>query len=233
MGNAKPVTVARPDPVKKSYAVGALETAYRRITELVASLDDAGFDGPSRCVGWSRRDLLFHVLLDAQRALVSFASPDPGPPDTDYVGYWSAYVSGSDDEHARAHARFVTRSAAAYASPRGLTAQWTDTAGAVVRAARRLPDQPLATQGRVLPPPDLLTTFAVEAAVHHLDFDLGGPAVPLDLVVRTLDGPLGTGRRRPDWDDVTYAMKGTGRRELDAAERAVLESDAARFPLFG
>ncbi len=94
MGNAKPVTVARPDPVTKSYAVGALETAYRRITELVASLDDAGFDGPSRCVGWSRRDLLFHVLLDAQRALVSFASPDPGPPDTDYVGYWSAYVSG-------------------------------------------------------------------------------------------------------------------------------------------
>jgi hypothetical protein len=176
---------------------------------------------------------LFHVLLDAQRALVTFASPDTGPPDTDYVSYWTGYMSGADSDHAAAHARYARQSAAAYGSARGLVAQWTDTAGAAVWAARNVPDGPLTTQGRVLAVPDVVATFAVEAAVHHLDFDLGEPAIPLDLVVRTLDGLLGEGRRRPEWDDLTYTLKGTGRLELDGAERAVLGRDAARFPLFG
>ena len=34
------------------------------------------------------------------------------------------------------------------------------------------------------------------------------------------------------WDDATCALKGTGRLEVTAAERAVLGSLAARLPLF-
>jgi hypothetical protein len=87
----------------------------------------------------------------------------------------------------------------------------------------------------VLTARDLVATFAVEAAVHHLDLvgelDRPGPrAEPLALVRQTLDGLLG----RPvpvAWDDRTWALAGTGRRPLDAAERQAFAADADRLPL--
>jgi hypothetical protein len=41
--------------------------------------------------GWAVLDVLCHQLLDARRALVTFASRSPDPPDTDYVTYWRPY----------------------------------------------------------------------------------------------------------------------------------------------
>ncbi len=48
----------------------------------------------------------------------------------------------------------------------------------------------------------------------------------------TLDGILG-GPVPADWDDVTYALKGTGRAGLTADDQAHLAALAARFPLLG
>ena len=53
--------------------VSALDHAYTDVTALVADLDDDDLLLPSGCRGWSIADLLFHMLLDAQRALVAFA----------------------------------------------------------------------------------------------------------------------------------------------------------------
>jgi hypothetical protein len=56
------------------------------------------------------------------------------------------------------------------------------------------------------------------------------------------DGPgRGLDRAGPDHaepgragpDDTAYALKGTGRRELTAEDRAILAGLADRFPLFG
>jgi hypothetical protein len=41
------------------------------------------------------------------------------------------------------------------------------------------------------------------------------------------------GERPPSWDDVTYALKGTGRVPLDAPEREFLGPRAGRYPAFG
>src|SRR5206468_12061978 len=73
-----------------------------------------GLGLPSRCQGWSRGDLLFHMLLDAQRALVAFATPAPGEPDVDFVSYWAPFRPGA--EGYAAHARFVRRVASSYQS---------------------------------------------------------------------------------------------------------------------
>ena len=84
---------------------------------------------------------------------------------------------------------------------------------------------------------DLLSTLAVEAAVHHLDLvahlERPGPASqPLAEVRRVLEGLLG--RPLPaGWDDATAARRGTGREPLTAADRAELGDAAAAFPLFG
>jgi Mycothiol maleylpyruvate isomerase N-terminal domain len=60
-------------------AVDALEAGYRRVTDVVAGLGDAELMLPTGCAGWAVTDVLYHQLLDAQRALVAFATPGPGP----------------------------------------------------------------------------------------------------------------------------------------------------------
>jgi hypothetical protein len=52
---------------------------------------------PTRCAGWSVGDLVFHVLADAQRALVAVATPAQPPPDRSFVT-WQDFPSGSRDE---------------------------------------------------------------------------------------------------------------------------------------
>lgn len=239
------VSVGEPVAVSREQAIRALGGAYRRITETIRALPEPDYGRPTRCAGWTVADLVFHLLLDAQRALVTCASPTEAHTDTDYISYWArywAYDSSGDVEHPRdreqkaaAHARFVRISAAAFASPRSLLQMWTETSAAAVRAASATPpDARLATQGRVLTIVDFVATLAVEAAIHHLDLDLPHDEPDpdaLDLTRRTLDGLLGAGAVRPDWPAAGYALKATGRQPLEPAERAVLGNSAERFPL--
>ena len=52
-----------------------LEQTSAGITAVVAALPDDDLRRPTRCSGWTVADLVYHLLLDAQRALVTFASP--------------------------------------------------------------------------------------------------------------------------------------------------------------
>ena len=56
----------------------AMAASYRAVTADLERLSEAELVRPSRCLGWTRADLLYHMLLDAQRALVTFASPAQG-----------------------------------------------------------------------------------------------------------------------------------------------------------
>jgi uncharacterized protein (TIGR03083 family) len=211
--------------------------SYRAVTEDAGTLDEDELARPSRCRGWSRADLLFHMLLDAQRALVTFATPAAGEPDVDFISYWTPFRPGA--EGYAAHARFVRRVASSYRSDLVIAKQWAETAAAAARAAATLPaDVKVATQGHVLLAGDFLATLAVEATIHHLDLlagdeRLSGPSGPGLAVTReTLDGALGE-PGPVGWDDVDYALKATGRVELTAGDRAGLGILAVRFPLLG
>lgn len=223
-------------------AADALDRAYRGITEVVEPLDAAGFFRPTRCAGWAVCDLLAHVRMDAERALIAFATPAAGPPDLDHVSYWSNWASEFDPELAATHAQFIRMVAAAYSSPAGRVAHWRDTAEAAVRAARAAPGAGhVSTQGHVLSVPDFVLTLVVEATIHHLDLIVSLPDAPpppdrgLRLVRQTLTGlagPDGSGLDRTGWDDATLALKATGRIGLTETERADLGPLADRFPLF-
>lgn len=233
-GTDASVPAAEPTAVTREQGLAALAAAYRQLTETVAGRPDADLMRPTRCTGWSVVDVLYHVLLDGQRALIALATPDDGVADTDFITYWRGFPGGpGPGEHARA-----VRIAASAFRPRTLVQLWDETSSAVVRAARSTAaDSRLVTQRHVLTLPDLLATLAVEASVHRLDLtvdlpDASGPdPVPLALVRRTLDGLLGAGVPRPDWPDREYALKGTGREPLTPAEQRIL--DGSRFPLFG
>ena len=94
----------------------ALEESYGAVTAAVRTLPETAFERPTRCDGWTVRDLLYHMLLDPQRALVAVATPTSEAATTDLVAYWRLFQPGT--EQALRHADFVRRAASAYASGR-------------------------------------------------------------------------------------------------------------------
>ena len=106
----------------------ALAASYRSITEFVTGLGAAGFLRPTRCLGRTVQDLLFHLLLDAQRTLVVLAQPGTDRPDTDAVSYWRAFAEASSPGSQR-HAVYVRRSARR--TPRGWPPPTVDSGSAI------------------------------------------------------------------------------------------------------
>ena len=223
----------------------ALDAVYQNVTALAGALGEADLMRPTRCAGWAVADVLYHELLDARRALRTFASPADGPPDCDDVSYWTDYApsaaargEGTPNyaEESAAHARYVRIAAAAY-PPGALAWEWSETAAAACRAGRACGHPAVTTQGHALTVADFAATLAVEAAVHYLDLTVALPGAPapepasLALVRRVLDGLLGA-PLPASWDDVTAALKGTGREPLTEADRRFLGPATARFPLF-
>lgn len=227
------------DAVDSATAVAALRAQYEAVTATVQPLSDDELRRGTDCAGWTVRDVLFHLLLDAQRALVAYTSPASAEPDRDHVSYWQDWQRGSAEaeQAATAHARFVRLVAPAY-SRQGLLAHWSGTSAAVARAAEACPHDAVETQGHVLTPADLTATLAVEATLHHLDLTKELPDAPapadaaLALTRRTLDGLLDSAAPEA-WDDATYARKATGRLSLDDVDRAALDDAADRIPVFG
>src|SRR6059058_6065656 len=106
-----------------------LDEGWRGVTRTVEGLAPREFLRPTRAEGWCVLDLLFHLLLDAQRALMALATPEPGPATVGTAAYFRA-PAGTDGRRAAGeleHARFVRVAAAAYASPAGLVRHWSDT----------------------------------------------------------------------------------------------------------
>ena len=218
-------------------AVEALDRAYRGISAVTGQLSAHDLLASTGCHGWVVADLLFHQLCDAQRALVTLATPVPGPPDRDAVTYWPGFAAAADDPTPAAW--WVRRSASAFRDGSGAVALWLETAPAAVRLAGRAdPDGCVATQGFVLAVPDFLTTLVTEAVIHHLDLTVqlsGAPApdpVAVALAERTLDGLLGSATSRPStWTGEEYLRKATGRLDLSEADRRALGPAVDRFPL--
>jgi uncharacterized protein (TIGR03083 family) len=231
----------------RATALGAFDAEYQSVTAVTARLSDADLMRPTRCAGWAVADVLYHQLLDARRALRTFASPSDAPVDCDDVSYWRDYAPGEASApggndaaayagESAAHARYVRIAAAAY-PPGTLAWEWSETAAAACRAGRACAHRAVTTQGHVMTVTSFAATLAVEAAVHHLDLTVDLPVAPvpdpgsLALVRRVLAGLLGA--PLPDsWDDVTAALKGTGREPLTEEDRRALGSSAGMFPLF-
>jgi hypothetical protein len=193
-----------------------LGEVYGGLTSLVTDLDDEGLSRPSRAAEWSIKELLFHQMLDAQRALITFATPaGPGEqPDVDEATYWRGYRPSPEDTWSVRHARYVVRSVAAYDDLRSLVAQWTATSRAAARAADAAesadPGALVSTQGHVLTVADFVSTLLVEATVHLLDAWGDPPPEALTQTIRVLErihgGPLPSAAT-----DADTVLEATGR----------------------
>jgi uncharacterized protein (TIGR03083 family) len=216
----------------------ALHAAYAGVTAVVAELEDFDLLLPSGCRGWTICDLLQHLTLDPQRALIALNTPADGPPEADFVSYFRAYPGAGDRGAAIGHAQWVRRTAAAYSRPKSIVERWTETARATGYAVSKAdPAGRIRTQNLVLAVPDFVATLVTEAVIHHLDLivslpDAPEPALePAEIALSTVDGLAGSEGLPAHWSEREALLKGSGREDLTAEDREALGDRAALFPL--
>lgn len=215
--------------------------AWSALREAVAALPDRAFAAPSGCAGWTVRDLVGHLVIDAQDVLITLATPAEDAPTADALSYWTP--TPTPPGGTSPHDRLTVRLAAAYEDPGLLRDHLEDLGAAAGRAALLAPaDLPVATQGMSLTVRDYLHAYVLEWTLHHLDLiahldpadaPTGPPAEGLaearDMVERRLRLRLPEG-----WADADALRLATGRRIPTDDERAELEElgpRAAMLPL--
>jgi hypothetical protein len=201
-----PLTV----PVKR--AGPAFEESVTAFCDAAACLPEWDLLGSSRCHGWTRLDLVAHVVAGWQEMLGGFVTLVDDQPTVDAASYWTAFAhltSGADRVEVLMAQR---RRAAAYLRPRSLVEQLHDVAEAVRSGSHTMRTEPCRWQGQVFAPGDFLAIWAVENVIHHLDLLVDDPAPSSGLalaratVEALVGGPLPVG-----WTDEQAVLIGSGR----------------------
>lgn len=210
-------------------------TSWAALQAAVAGLPAEAFVQPSGCAGWLVRDLVCHLIIDAQDVLITLATPATTEPTRTAVTYWDvAHTPPAGDDPLAA---LTVRLAAAYELPGLLTFHLDDVGSAAARAAAMAdPAQPVSTRGQVLTVGDYLDAYVLEWTLHHLDLTAHLPHAPAppaeglaasrQLLERIAGAPF-----PPSLSDTDALLAGTGRRALSEAERIELGELARRLPL--
>ncbi|MER7397956.1 maleylpyruvate isomerase N-terminal domain-containing protein [Streptomyces sp. NPDC000151] len=218
------------DLFSRSWA--ALRTA-------VAELPDEDFARPSGCTGWLVRDLVCHLVIDAQDVLITLVTPADTEPTRDAVTYWNVAATpptGDDPLDA-----LTVRLAAAYGDP-GLLKFHLDDVGSAAGRAAELADPGLrvSTQDMVLTAGDYLTAYVLEWTLHHLDLVAHLPAAaappPAEGLARSREmlEKIARAAFPASFSDQDALLIGTGRRaptDAEQAELGELGELAAKLPL--
>jgi uncharacterized protein (TIGR03083 family) len=202
----------------------------------VADLSDEDFSRPSGCTGWLVRDLVCHLVIDAQDVLITLATPADGEPTRDALTYWEISdtpPTGDDPLDA-----LTVRLAAAYGEPHLLKFHLDDVGSAAGRAAALAdPGLRVGTRDEVLTVGDYLSTYVMEWTLHHLDLiahlpDAAPPPAEGLARSRELLERIAGVAFPPSLSDRDALLVGTGRRPATDAERAQLGERASKFPLY-
>jgi Mycothiol maleylpyruvate isomerase N-terminal domain len=201
----------------------------------VADLSDEDFAQPSGCRGWLVRDLVCHLIIDAQDVLITLATPAEAEPTRNVVTYWNvAETPATGDDPLDA---LMVRLAAAYEEPRLLKFHLDDLGAAAGRAAQLAdPSMRVSTKDEILTAGDYLSAYVLEWTLHHLDLiaNLPHAAEPPAEGLATSRAMLETiaGTAFPaSFSDKDALLVGTGRRAPTDSEDAALGELAATLPL--
>jgi hypothetical protein len=208
--------------------------AWKSLLGAADQLPEQEFEAPSGCVGWKVRDLLCHLVIDAQDILITLATPSSEEPTRDAATYWEVSQTpptGKDPLDA-----LVVRLAAAYEQPHLLKHHLDDVGSAAERAARHAaPALRVSTRGEVLTAADYLGAYVLEATLHHLDLtahvrNVSGPPATTLAASRQLFERIADVSFPAAMSDVAVLAVGTGRRTATVCERATLGSLGDRLP---
>ncbi|MET9290729.1 maleylpyruvate isomerase N-terminal domain-containing protein [Streptomyces sp. NPDC003077] len=210
-----------------SHSWTALRTA-------VAELPDEDFARPSGCAGWLVRDLVCHLIIDAQDVLITLVTPTEAEPNRDAVTYWDIVEPPTGDDPLDA---LIVRLAAAYEQPWLLKFHLDDVGSAAGRAAELAdPEVRVSTRDVVLTTGDYLSAYVLEWTLHHLDLiayltDAAEPPAEALARSREMLEEIAGAAFPPSFSDRDALLIGTGRRAPDGSQRAALGELAGRLPL--
>jgi Mycothiol maleylpyruvate isomerase N-terminal domain len=178
----------------------------------VESLTEYELLGASRCHGWSRLDVVTHVVAGWLEMLGGMVSLVDDEASVDAASYWPAFAKEYSTGDPVPVLMSQRRRTSTYVRPAPAIAELRDVAAAVRRGVVSFQDHRRLWQGHVFAAGDFLAVWAVENVVHHLDLlcDEPAPSGALRLTRATvealIDQPL------PDeWDDQEAVLVGTGR----------------------
>ncbi|MGW7255154.1 maleylpyruvate isomerase N-terminal domain-containing protein [Streptomyces sp. NPDC054834] len=208
--------------------------SWTALRTAVAELPDEDFEQPSGCAGWLVRDLVCHLIIDAQDILITLVTPTDAEPTVNAVTYWNVVEAPTGDDPLDA---LIVRLAAAYEEPRLLKFHLDDVGSAAGRAAQ-LADRTarVSTQDQVLTVGDYLSAYVMEWTLHHLDLTArlpsvaGPPAEGLSRSRAMLEEIAGSAFPK-SFSDEDALLIGTGRRAAAPAEIGELGQLAAKLPL--
>jgi hypothetical protein len=214
--------------------VDLFSRSWTALRTAVAELSDEDFARPSGCTGWLVRDLVCHLVIDAQDVLITLATPAGTEPTRDAVTYWNVTrepPTGDDPLDA-----LTVRLAAAYQEPWLLKFHLDDIGSAAGRAAGLAdPAARVGTRDEVLTTGDYLSAYVLEWTLHHLDLIAHLPDAeepPAEGLARTREmlERIAGAAFPPSFSDKDALLIGTGRRAPTGAEKAELGELAARLP---
>ncbi|WP_327359476.1 maleylpyruvate isomerase N-terminal domain-containing protein [Streptomyces sp. NBC_01304] len=209
--------------------------SWSALRTAVADLPDEDFGRPSGCTGWLVRDLVCHLVIDAQDVLITLATPATTEPTRDAVTYWSvsaAPPTGEDPLDA-----LTVRLAAAYQETWLLKFHLDDIGSAAGRAAQLAdPALRVSTQDEVLTAGDYLGAYVLEWTLHHLDLTAhlpDAPPPPAEGLARSREmlETIARAAFPASFSDKDALLIGTGRRAPTDAESEALGELAAKLPL--
>ncbi|WP_327581452.1 maleylpyruvate isomerase N-terminal domain-containing protein [Nonomuraea sp. NBC_00507] len=209
--------------------------SWTALRTAVAELPDEDFAQPSGCAGWLVRDLVCHLVIDAQDVLITLVTPAATEPTRDAVTYWEvAETPPTGDDPLDA---LIVRLAAAYEEPRLLKFHLDDVGSAAGRAAELAdPGLRVATRDEVLTAGDYLAAYVLEWTLHHLDLvahlpEVSGPPAEGLARSREMLEKIAGAAFPAAFSDQDALLVGTGRRAPSDAEKAALGELAAKLPL--
>jgi hypothetical protein len=180
------------------------------------------------------RDLLCHLVIDAQDVLITLVTPSDSSPTRDAVTYWEvADTPPTGDDPLDA---LTVRLAAAYEEPWLLKFHLDDVGSAAGRAASLVdPSMRVSTRAQVLTAGDYLGAYVLEWTLHHLDLiahlpSAAGPPAEALARTRAMVEQIAGAAFPASWSDTAALLVGTGRRAATDAERSELGELAGRLP---
>ncbi|MEV7343710.1 maleylpyruvate isomerase N-terminal domain-containing protein [Streptomyces sp. NPDC093544] len=209
--------------------------SWTALRTAVAELSDEDFARPSGCTGWLVRDLVCHLVIDAQDVLITLVTPADTEPTRDAVTYWEVAETpptGADPLDA-----LTVRLAAAYQEPWLLKFHLDDVGSAAGRAAELAdPGLRVGTRDEVLTAGDYLSAYVLEWTLHHLDLvahlpDAADPPAEGLARTRELLEKIAQAAFPASFSDKDALLVGTGRRAPTDAEKAELGELATKLPL--
>lgn len=185
------------------------------ITAFLRAVDELGeYDllAASRCHGWTRLDVVVHVIGGCDEMLRGLVARVDATPTVDAASYWSAFAAEFATDDPVPSLMSQRRRTAAFARPASAAAELRDVGAALQRGVELFQDGACRWQGHVFSAGDYLAVWAVEHVVHLLDLlsDHAPPAGALRLARATIEALVGEPLPR-SWSDVDATLIGTGR----------------------